>query len=67
MTLKQSQGHKNCNENLDPKQGYHPAMFEKSHLNSVREKASDKVFVKSGNISIISLEHVRKSEIVVYL
>ena len=34
---------------------------EKLHLNSVSEKASVKVFVKSESTSIISFEHVQKS------
>ena len=45
-------------ELIDPIQGYNNAKFETLHSNSVREKANDKVFVKSGNISIVSLEYV---------
>ena len=66
MTLNQSQGHQTSNENVDPEQGYNHAKFEKPRVNSVCEKANDKVFVKSGNTSIISLEYVRRSKIVVY-
>ena len=48
MILEQGQGHQTWNEFLDPKHGYKDAKFEKPHLNSVCEKAHDKVFVKSG-------------------
>ena len=48
VILEQGQGHQTWNEFLDPKHGYKDAKFEKPHLNSVCEKAHDKVFVKSG-------------------
>ena len=68
MTLKQSQGHQTYNENVNPKQGYNHAKFEGSCFNGVREKAYllACVFFKRENVSIISLEYVRKSKIVVY-
>ena len=59
MTLRQSQGHKTYNENVDPEQGYNYAKFERSRFNSVREKANIKVFSKLGNMSDTSLEQVR--------
>ena len=46
MILKQGQGHQTWYELVNPKQGYDNAKFEKPRLNSVREKANDKV-VKS--------------------
>ena len=58
VTLKQGQGHQTQYELVDLIQGYNIAKFEKPHLNSVCEKANDKVFVKSGNTSIISLQYV---------
>ena len=61
VTLKQSYGHQTYNDNVDPKQGYNSAQFEKSFFfNDVQEKAIVKVFFKQGNMSIISLEHMRK-------
>ena len=60
VTLKQGQGHQTWYELVDPKQGYDNGKFEKLCLNSVCEKANNKVFVKSGNTSIISLENVRR-------
>ena len=40
VTLKQSQGHQTLNDNVDPKQGYNHAKFERScFINIVREKA----------------------------
>ena len=45
MTLKQGQSHKPWHKLVDPKQGYNNAMFEKNCLQSVHEKANDKVFV----------------------
>ena len=66
VTLKKGQGHQTWYELIDPKHGYNNAKFEKSCLNRICEKANDKVFVKSGNLSIISLEYVWNSEIVVY-
>ena len=65
MTLKQNQGHQTWGELVDPKQGYNDKKFKKPHLNSVCEKAN-KVFVKSGNRSITSLEYVQKPKIMVY-
>ena len=65
MTLKQGQGHKTWYELVDAKHSYNDAKFEKPRLNSVREKANDKVFVKSGNTSVVSLEYVGKSVILV--
>ena len=68
VTFKQGQGHQSWYEFVDPKQGYNllKAKFEKSHLNSVCQKANDKVFVKSGTMSIISPEYMWKSKLVVY-
>ena len=63
VTLKQGRGHQN---RYDRKQGQHNAKFENTRLNSIGEKTNDKVFVKSGNTSVISLECVRKSETAVY-
>ena len=60
VTLKQDRGHQTWYELADPKQVYDNAKFEKSRLNSLRERANDKVFLKSGNTSTISLEYVRK-------
>ena len=39
---------------------YNRARFERPPLNSVHAKANDKVFVKSGNTSIIFLEYMQK-------
>ena len=66
VTFKRGQGHQTRYELVDPKQGYNNAKFERPRLYNVHEKANDKVFVKSGNTSIISLEYVRKSKIMVY-
>ena len=38
VTLKQSQDHPTQNDNVDPKQGYNHAQFERSCLNGVQEK-----------------------------
>ena len=64
--LKQGQGHPTWYELVDHKQGYTNAKFEKTCLNGVRERVNDKLFVKLGNTSIISLEYARKSKIVIY-
>ena len=61
VTLKQGQSHQTCYELVEPKHGYNNTNFEKPCLKSVHEGANNKVFVKSGNISIISLQYVRKS------
>ena len=69
MILKQSQGYRTYIQKVDPSQGYNHAQIERSHFNSVREKGNVKFFFfffKQGNMSIISLEHVRKSKAVVY-
>ena len=62
VTLKQGQGNQTWYKLVDPKECWSNTKFEKPHLNSVHEKANNKVFVKSGNISIISLEYVQKVE-----
>ena len=49
VTLKQSQGHQSYNDNVDPKQGYHHAKFERSCFNGFCEKVNVKVFFKWGN------------------
>ena len=59
VTLTHGQGYQTWYEWVDPKQGYNLAKFEKSRLNSVHEKVNVKVFVKSGNMSIVSLEYAR--------
>ena len=46
--------------------GYNHAKFERLPLNCVHQKANSKVFVKSENISILSLEHVQKWKTVQY-
>ena len=53
-TLKQGQDHQTWYELADPKQVYNNAKFEKPRLNSVHEKAKDKVFVQSGNTCQLS-------------
>ena len=63
-TLKQGQSHHTWYDLVDSMQGYNKAKFEKPCLNSAREKANHKVSAKSGNMSIISLEYDRKSQLV---
>ena len=60
VTFKQSQGHQIYNDNVDTKQAYNHAKFERSCFNSVWEKAYVKSFFQTRNISIPSLEHVQK-------
>ena len=73
VTLKVSQS-SSLNDNVTHKQGDNHAQFEKSCINGVQEKSyfngvQEKSYInflfKQGNMSIISLEHVRKSKIVV--
>ena len=69
VTLKQSQGHQTYNDNVDSKHGYNHAKYESSFFDGVQEKTNVKdffFFLKPGNTSIVSFEHVRESEIVVY-
>ena len=68
MILKYGQGKKNWYELLDHEQTfiYNHTKFERPPLNSVRQKANIEVFVKSEDMSIISLEYVQKWKIVVY-
>ena len=40
VILKQSQGRQTWNDNIDPKQGYINAKFERSYLNGVREQTN---------------------------
>ena len=63
VTLKQSSviSHRTHNENVDPEQCYNNAKFERSRFNSVGEKCNVK-----RTMSTISIEHVRKSKLVVY-
>ena len=53
-------GHQSWYELLGPEQGYDHTKFERPPINSICQKANIKVFVKSGNMSIISLEYVQK-------
>ena len=48
------------NENVVPELRYNHAKFERSCFNSVKEKDNVKIFSKRENLSMISLEHVRK-------
>ena len=48
MTLEQSQGHQTYNNNVDPKESYNHAKFERSVS----------AFSKWENTPIISIEHV---------
>ena len=41
VIFKQSQGHETWNDNVDPKQGYNQAKFERSCINGVREKSEE--------------------------
>ena len=66
-----SQSHQTYNDNVDCKQSYNQAKFERSYFNGVWEKTmfSDtfRKFSKWGNLLIISPEHVCKWKIVVYM
>ena len=62
VTLKQSQGHQSYNDNVDPKQGYNHAKFERFCVNGVQENAIVKAFFTRGNMSLTSFEHAQKSE-----
>ena len=44
VTMPKSQVNQTYNENVDPKQGFSHAKFQRSHYNSVQEKANIKVF-----------------------
>ena len=66
MTLKQGQDHQTWYELVNTKQGYNDAKLKKTNLNSIHENTNYQVFVKSGNMSIISLVYVQKWKIVVY-
>ena len=44
VTFEQGKGHQTWYELVDYKQGYNKAKFEKSPLNSICERANDKVF-----------------------
>ena len=56
VTLKHGQGHQTWYEVVNPTQDYNSAKFDQPLLSSVRERTNIKVFVKSGNTSVISLE-----------
>ena len=60
MTLKQGQGHQTWYELVHPKKGRNNAKFEEPRSNSVCNTVNDKVFVKSRNMSIISIGYVQK-------
>ena len=47
MTLKQSQGHQTYNEDVNAKQGYNHAKFERFHFNSVRDKGNVELFFQT--------------------
>ena len=65
MTL--TQCHQTWYKLVDHKQGYNlykynNAMLEEPCLNSIHEKANNKVFVKSRNTLIISFEYVQRQK-----
>ena len=45
VTLKQDQGHQTLKDNVDPKQCYNHAKFERSCFNGVQEKKSNVNFL----------------------
>ena len=47
VTLKQSPGHQTYKDNVEPKQGYNYAKFERSCFNGVKEKANVKGFFQT--------------------
>ena len=57
VTLKR-QGHQTYNDNVDPKQGYNHAKFERSCFNGVREKANVNFFFQIRKYNDYLLEHV---------
>ena len=59
-TYKSGRGHQTWYELVDPKHGYNRTKFGRPASNSIHQKADVKVFVKSENVSIISLEYVYK-------
>ena len=59
VTLKQRQGHQNYNDNVDSKQGYNHAKFERPCFNGVWGKA---IVFHRGNTSIISPECVQQQK-----
>ena len=61
VTLKQGQGPQTRHELAGPKQSYNHVKFEGPPLNSVGEKANVRIFVQSGNTSIIFLGYARQS------
>ena len=63
VTLEQSPGHQTYNDNVDPKQGYNHATFERYCFTGVLEKANVKdFFFQMRKCVIISLEHARTSK-----
>ena len=70
--MKQIQGHQTSSDNVDPKQGYHHAKFERSCFNEVRGKNNGKFVLKWGTMpNYLSWMCVkvkkRKKEKVVYI
>ena len=55
MTLKQSEGPKSYNKNVNPEQVFYHAKFERARFNSVRKKPTTlKVFFKQRSIRQLS-------------
>ena len=65
MILKQTKGHQIYNDNVDhvglAMQSYNHAKFERSCCDGVRKKSSS-FFFQQGNMSIISLDYMRKNK-----
>ena len=55
VTLKQDQDHQTWYQLGDSKQGHDNARFEKPHLNSVRERANDRIFVNQETYNFAAL------------
>ena len=63
VNLKQSQGHQTSDDNVDQKQDYNHAKFERSCSYGVQEKASIKgFFFQMRKCVNYSREHVRKKK-----
>ena len=62
VTLKQSQCYQTYSDNVNPKQGYNHAKFERCCFDGIQEKADFQVSFKRGNMSVISREHVENQK-----
>ena len=62
MTLKQSQGHQTHNKNVDPKQSYNHAKFERFFLMVFEEEPTLNIFQRRKYVNYLPWTYAKKKQ-----